>query len=43
MHPGRWMPIGVNASYLENGNLDEKESLEITPEAVSSIILGVNS
>jgi len=43
MHPGRWMPIGLNASYLEDGNLDEKESLEITPEAVSSIILGVNS
>ena len=39
MHPGRWMPIGVNASYLEDGNLDEKESLEISPEAVLKKIL----
>jgi hypothetical protein len=43
MHPGRWMPLGAKATYLEDGNLGEKESLEISPEAVSSIILGVNS
>ena len=43
MHPGRWMPLNVKATYLEDGNLGEKESLEISPEAVSSIILGVNS
>ena len=43
MHPGRWMPLGVKATYLEDGNLGEKENLEISPEAVSSIILEVNS
>jgi len=43
MHPGRWMPLGINTSYLEDGNSEQKESLEISPEAVSSIILGVNS
>ena len=43
MHPGRWMPLGINTNYLEDGNSDHKESLEISPEAVSSIILGVNS
>ena len=43
MHPGRWMPLGAKATYLEDGNFGEKESLEIFPEAVSSIILGVSS
>ncbi|MFA9221815.1 MAG: glycosyltransferase family 9 protein [Sediminibacterium sp.] len=43
MHPGRWMPLGINSSYLEDGKSEQKESLEISPEAVSSIILGVNS
>lgn len=43
MHPGRWMPLGTNASYLEDGNSDQKESLEISPEAVLKRILEVNS
>jgi hypothetical protein len=43
MHPGRWMPLGAKATYLEDGNLGEKESLEISPEAVLKKILEVNS
>jgi ADP-heptose:LPS heptosyltransferase len=39
MHPGRWMPLGVNASYLEDRNSEQKESLEIAPEAVLKKIL----
>ena len=39
MHPGRWMPLGAKATYLEDGNLGEKESLEISPEAVLKKIL----
>jgi hypothetical protein len=39
MHPGRWMPLGVNANYLEDGNSAQKESLEISPEAVLKMIL----
>lgn len=39
MHPGRWMPLGVNASYLEDRNSEQKESLEIPPEAVLKKIL----
>jgi ADP-heptose:LPS heptosyltransferase len=39
MHPGRWMPLGSHASYLEDGNSEQKESLEITPEAVLKRIL----
>ena len=39
MHPGRWMPLGTNASYLEDGNSDQKESLEIAPEAVLKRII----
>lgn len=39
MHPGRWMPLGVNASYLEDRNSEQKESLEIPPEAVRKKIL----
>ncbi len=39
MHPGRWMPLGSNASYLEDGNSEQKESLEITPEAVLKRII----
>jgi ADP-heptose:LPS heptosyltransferase len=39
MHPGRWMPLGVNANYLEDGNSAQKESLEISPEAVLKKIL----
>ena len=34
MHPGRWMPLGAKATYLEDGNSEQKESLEIAPEAV---------
>jgi ADP-heptose:LPS heptosyltransferase len=43
MHPGRWKPLGINASYLEDGNSEQKESLEISPEAVLKKILEVNS
>jgi heptosyltransferase-3 len=39
MHPGRWMPLGANASYLEDRNSKQKESLEISPEAVLKKIL----
>ena len=39
MHPGRWMPLGVNASYLEDENIEQKENLEIAPEAVLKKIL----
>jgi len=39
MHPGRWMPLGAKATYLEDGNSEQKESLEITPEAVLKRIL----
>jgi ADP-heptose:LPS heptosyltransferase len=39
MHPGRWMPLGIKASYLEDGNSEQKESLEIAPEAVFKMIL----
>jgi ADP-heptose:LPS heptosyltransferase len=39
MHPGRWMPLGGHASYLEDGNSEQKESLEIAPEAVLKKIL----
>jgi ADP-heptose:LPS heptosyltransferase len=39
MHPGRWMPLGGNASYLEDGNSGQKESLEISPEAVLKRII----
>ncbi len=42
MHPGRWMPIGERAAYLEDGNLGEKESLEIAPEAALKRILEVS-
>jgi ADP-heptose:LPS heptosyltransferase len=43
MHPGRWMPLGSQASYLEDGNSEQKESLEISPEAVLKRILEVSS
>jgi len=43
MHPGRWMPLGGKASYLEDGNSDQKESLEISPEAVLKRILEISS
>lgn len=43
MHPGRWMPLGRNATYLEDGNTEQKESLEISPEAVLKKILAINS
>ena len=43
MHPGRWMPLGTKATYLEDGNLGEKESLEISPEAVLKKIQEVSS
>lgn len=43
MHPGRWMPLGSHASYLEDGNSEQKESLEIAPEAVLKRILEVSS
>lgn len=39
MHPGRWMPLGAKATYLEDGNSEQKESLEITPEAVLKRII----
>jgi heptosyltransferase-3 len=39
MHPGRWMPLGIKASYLEDGNSEQKESLDISPEAVLKRIL----
>ena len=39
MHPVRWMPLGSNASYLEDGNSEQKESLEISPEAILKMIL----
>jgi ADP-heptose:LPS heptosyltransferase len=39
MHPGRWMPLGSHASYLEDGNSEQKEILEISPETVLKIIL----
>ena len=39
MHPGRWMPLGGNARYLEDENSEQKESLDIAPEAVLKIIL----
>ena len=39
MHPGRWMPLGAKATYLEDGNSEQKESLEIAPEAVLKMIL----
>jgi ADP-heptose:LPS heptosyltransferase len=43
MHPGRWMPLGAKATYLEDGNSEQKESLEITPEAVLKRILEISS
>ena len=43
MHPGRWKPLGINACYLEDENSEQKESLEITPEAVLKKILEVSS
>jgi ADP-heptose:LPS heptosyltransferase len=42
MHPGRWKPLGINASYLEDENSEQKESLEISPEAVLKKILEVS-
>jgi ADP-heptose:LPS heptosyltransferase len=39
MHPGRWKPLGINASYLEDEKSEQKESLEISPEAVLKMIL----
>ncbi len=39
MHPGRWMPLGAKACYLEDGNIEAEESLEISPEAVLKMIL----
>lgn len=42
MHPGRWMPLGNKASYLEDGNSEQKENLEIIPEAVLKRILEVS-
>jgi ADP-heptose:LPS heptosyltransferase len=39
MHPGRWKPLGINASYLEDEKSEQKESLEISPEAVLKKIL----
>lgn len=39
MHPGRWMPLGAKATYLEDRNSEQKESLEIPPEAVLKKIL----
>jgi ADP-heptose:LPS heptosyltransferase len=41
MHPGRWMPLGAKATYLEDGNSEKKESLEIAPEIVLKRILSL--
>lgn len=34
MHPGRWMPLGTNATYLEDGVVDETDVLNISTEEV---------
>ncbi len=34
MHPGRWMPLGANATYLEDGVVDETAVLNISAEEV---------
>jgi ADP-heptose:LPS heptosyltransferase len=38
MHPGRWMPLGANATYLEDGIVDETAVLNISAEEVASLI-----
>ena len=38
MHPGRWMPLGANATYLEDGVVDEAVVLNISAEEVASLI-----
>ena len=38
MHPGRWMPLGANATYLEDGVVDETAVLNISAEEVASLI-----
>lgn len=37
MHPGRWMPLGANATYLEDGAVDEAVVLNISAEEVASL------
>ena len=34
MHPGRWMPIGERAAYLEDGVVDDATVLKISAEEV---------
>ena len=38
MHPGRWMPLGANATYLEDGVVDEAVVLNISAKEVASLI-----
>jgi heptosyltransferase-3 len=38
MHPGRWMPLGANATYLEDGVVDETAVLNISAEEVAQLI-----
>ena len=35
MHPRRWMPLGANATYLEDGVVDETAVLNISAEEVA--------
>lgn len=38
MHPGRWMPLGDKATYLEDGVVDETAVLNISAEEVARLI-----
>jgi ADP-heptose:LPS heptosyltransferase len=38
MHPGRWMPLGAKATYLEDGVVDETAVLNISAEEVARLI-----
>jgi heptosyltransferase III len=38
MHPGRWMPLGANTTYLEDGIVYEAAVLNISAEEVALLI-----
>ncbi len=37
MHPGRWMPLGAKATYLEDGVVDDAPVLNISAEEVAQL------
>jgi ADP-heptose:LPS heptosyltransferase len=40
MHPGRWMPLGLKATYLEDGVVDDATALNISAEEVFEKLKG---